>query len=98
MLDLSQYPLRVRRAVAMRLLCIENDDLFKKVVDATPGLAHKLPGETNAKYLTSVIAKMLSPNDSSRCATEGEVVKRQNKDGRRKKSARTSATKPKRTS
>lgn len=72
---LSKYPARVRRAVAMQLLCIENDDTFKKVVDANPGLAHKLPGETESKYLTEVIAKLLQPTDSSRCATRGEEKK-----------------------
>lgn len=71
----------------MELLCIDHDHTFKKVVDAVPELAHKLPGEKKAKYLTSVIEKLLKPGlaavmdrrnkdrNSSRCATEGEEKK-----------------------
>jgi len=62
--DLSKYPARISRSVAMQLLCV-NRKTFKKVVDANPQLRHRLPGEQRDKYLTAEIAKLLSP----RCAT-----------------------------
>ena len=60
MIDLSKYPSRVTRAVAMELLSIDDKALFTKVVDANPELIHRLPGETRARYRTSVIADLLS--------------------------------------
>lgn len=55
----TQHGLRVRRATAMRLLCITDDAAFYKVVDANPTLAHRLPGEVQAKYLTAEIFALL---------------------------------------
>jgi hypothetical protein len=72
--DLSKYPARVKRHVAMELLSIDDDEVFRKVVDANPDLAHRLPGEKKAKYLTEVIAKLLSPNNPA-------VIDRRDKDG-----------------
>lgn len=66
--DFSKEPARVTRARAMELLCIDDDRTFRKVIDANPQIAHRLPGETRAKYLTSELARLLKP----RCATEGE--------------------------
>lgn len=63
--ELSKQPARVTRHVAMELLCIDDSRTFKKVVDANPEIKHTLPGEKRAKYLTSVIVRLLDP----RCAT-----------------------------
>lgn len=72
--DLSTYPARVTRAVAMELLSISDDDTFKKVVaawDAQPGLderdklVSKLPGEGRAKYRTRAIDLLLNPPNKS---------------------------------
>lgn len=52
---------RVRRAKAMELLNIDSDRTFAKVVDANPQLAHRLPGETQDKYLTEQIFRLLHP-------------------------------------
>jgi hypothetical protein len=66
--ELTGYPVRVTRSVAMNLLAITRDEMFAKVVaahDSQKGLAEKdklvskLPGEQRAKYRVSVIAKML---------------------------------------
>ena len=70
MSDLNEYPARVSRAVAMQLLGIRDDATFRKVVDATPDLLHKLPGESYGKYRVTAIARLLST--SPRCATRGE--------------------------
>lgn len=64
--DLSKYPARVSRHVAMELLCVDDGRVFRKIVDANPNLAHRLPGEKRAKYLLSVIIRLLQPD---RCAT-----------------------------
>lgn len=69
-----EHGARVRRAEAMRLLDIADERTFNKVVDATPHLRHRLPGESQDKYVTSVIY-FLRP-DISRCATSGEEKKR----------------------
>lgn len=70
MSDLSKYPARVTRHVAMELLCIDDPRVFRKVIDANPDLAHRLPGEKKAKYLLAIIARLLEPeNCNSRCAT-----------------------------
>ncbi len=61
---------RVRRATAMQLLCIESEQTFKKVVDANPGLVHRLKGETQPKYVTAEIFRLLPI--SAWCATDGE--------------------------
>jgi hypothetical protein len=70
MADLSKYPARVTRHVAMELLCIVDPRVFRKVIDANPDLAHRLPGEKKAKYLLAIIARLMEPeNCESRCAT-----------------------------
>lgn len=43
----------------MELLCIASHEVFNKVVDATPGLEHRLPGERRSKYVTAVIVRLL---------------------------------------
>lgn len=63
------HGLRVRRSQAMALLSIGHADTFRKVVDANPGLAHRVPGEKQDKYVTSVIYNLRS---ESRCAACGE--------------------------
>jgi hypothetical protein len=68
--DFSQYPARVSRQTAMALLCISSSETFRKVVDATPDLPHKLPGEVRSKYKVSVIARILT-STNPRCATRG---------------------------
>jgi hypothetical protein len=68
MSDLSKYTARVTRHVAMELLCIDDPRVFRKVIDANPDLAHRLPGEKKAKYLRAVIDRLLQP-ENSRCAT-----------------------------
>lgn len=60
---------RVPRWVALRALDITEDATLKKVVDANPDLVHKLPGETKARYRSTVIARLLAGN---RCAAQGE--------------------------
>ena len=65
---------RVRRSDAMRLLVITNRHTFNKVVDANPGMRHRIPGEGQYKYLTAVIYNLLA--NPTRCATEGEDVKK----------------------
>jgi hypothetical protein len=64
---------RVGRGIAMRALDIEHDETFKKIVDATPDLAHRLPGEGKTRYRSSVICQLLI---SFRCAAKGEKVKK----------------------
>lgn len=64
---------RVPRSTAMRALCVENDNTWKKIVDATPELTHKLPGEQKVKYRSVVIVRLLA---DSRCAAQGEGAKR----------------------
>lgn len=71
--DLSDYPARVTRAVAMELLCVNTDRAFKKVVDANPRLRHKLPGETRWRYLREEIARLLSPNAASRAGVSTQA-------------------------
>lgn len=66
-----EHGVRVRRAKAMELLGIARDDIFTKVVDATPELRHRLPGESRDRYVTAVIYQ-LRP-EFSRCATRGEA-------------------------
>ena len=61
---------RVRRAEAMILLAIRSKELFKKVVDANPKMKHKLRGEGQTKYLTTVIFNLLPA--AARCAINGE--------------------------
>ena len=61
---------RVRRARAMALLQIRDKHVFKKVVDANPAMKHKLRGEGQSKYLTTVIFSLLPA--AARCATNGE--------------------------
>jgi hypothetical protein len=65
MIDLSKEPARVGRKRAMQLLSIPSGKIFAKVVDANPDLVHKLKGEQRAKYLTSVIARLLQPVPAS---------------------------------
>lgn len=64
--DLSAYPARVSRSTAMQLLCIKTDVLFRKVVDATPEIVHRLPGEKRSRYRISVIADLLARNPGVR--------------------------------
>ena len=64
---------RVRRATAMRLLCVEDPRTFQKVVDANQQLAHKLKGETQPKYLVVEIFALLPM--TAWCATSGEGLK-----------------------
>lgn len=68
--DLSTYPARVPRAVAMELLDISDHNTFNNVVaahDAKRGLdekdklVSKLPGERRAKYRTRAIDLLLNP-------------------------------------
>lgn len=66
-----EHGVRVRRAVAMALLGIADSHTFRKVVDATPELEHRLPGERQARYVTAVIYQL---RPESRCATRGEVT------------------------
>lgn len=66
-----EHGVRVPRAVAMALLSIADHETFNKVVDATPALRHRLPGESRDKYVTAVIYQ-LRP-EFSRCATRGEA-------------------------
>ena len=73
--DLSQEPARVSRKRAMELLCIQDKRVFSKVVDANPDIVHKLKGETRAKYLTSVIARLLSPRQSGLQSNGGKGSK-----------------------
>lgn len=88
----SPLPARVSRQTAMSLLCIDNKATFRKVVDANPRLVHKLPGEKRAKYLTSVITELLSPNSRCVALREGanesatvQVRKKSRRDNRRTK-------------
>ena len=62
-----RYGARVRRSEAMAILCISDSRIFHKVVDATPGLAHRVPGERQAKYVTAVLYFLLPVQ--TRCAT-----------------------------
>lgn len=55
----AEHGARVRRTEAMALLGIRDKHTFTKVVDANPQMRHKLPGEGQAKYLTSVIFELL---------------------------------------
>lgn len=64
-----EHGLRVRRAEAMALLDIKTNLLFQKVVDANPGLAHRVPGEKQDKYVTAVIYAL---RPASRCVACGE--------------------------
>jgi hypothetical protein len=63
------HGLRVRRAVAMALLDVSDERTFRKIVDANPELAHRIPGESQDRYVTSVIYRLLP---TARCATRGE--------------------------
>ncbi len=74
MFDLSNEPARVTRQRAMELLCIADDKVFAKVVDANPELVHKLPGETRARYRTDIIARLLNPTSGVR-PSEGRAFK-----------------------
>lgn len=74
----ARHGARVRRSQAMGLLGIRDGDVFKKVVDANPELKHKLTGEGQTKYLTSVIFGLVGtpgegtrPTSAARCATSG---------------------------
>lgn len=58
--EIDNYPARVTRAAAMRLLAV-GSKTFAKIVDANPQLAHRLPGETRHKYLLVEIRRLLSP-------------------------------------
>jgi hypothetical protein len=95
--DLSKYPARVTRCVAMELLSVKDDETFRKVIDANPDLAHTLPGETKAKYLLVVIARLLEPN-KSRCATGFLEGNKSPKSNVQCPKASADAAKPKRTS
>jgi hypothetical protein len=85
MIDVSKYPARVGRGVAMALLGVATHKMFSKIVeahDSKPGLdaaqrlAHKLPGEGRAKYRVEAIALLLNPPPQTaatpRRATRGE--------------------------
>lgn len=62
---------RVRRAQAMALLNVRSPETFRKIVDANPGLRHRLDGEGQTWYVTAVIFTML-PNDARRAAGSGD--------------------------
>ncbi len=64
----AMHGARVRRGKAMELLCITDEEAFYKVVDANPHMRHRIKGESQSKYLTSVIYELITP----KCATEGE--------------------------
>ena len=66
------HGLRLRRAQAMALLQIRDKAAFKKVVDANPGMRHKLSGEGQTRYLTAVVFGLLPA--AARCATNGEEI------------------------
>lgn len=55
----SEYPARVARATAMRILAITDDKVFRKVVDANPQVVHRIAGEVRAKYLTAELFRLL---------------------------------------
>jgi len=57
----------------MALLCIANHRVFNKVVDATPGLEHRLPGEHRSKYVTAVLLRLL--NSPTVCDPRGGTSK-----------------------
>lgn len=52
-------PARITSGEAMQLLGIKAKATWRKVVDANPHLAHKLPGEVRAKYLTAAVLALL---------------------------------------
>lgn len=66
----ARHGARVRRSQAMRLLTINQDEVFKKFVDAHPEMKHQLDGEGQCKYLTEVI--WLHLPTVTRCATRRE--------------------------
>lgn len=66
MTDFNKLPARVPRSRAMELLSITSERVFAKVVDANPGMKHKLKGEKRCKYLTAVIAELLTPKSPVR--------------------------------
>lgn len=70
MMELREYVrahgARVSRGLAMTLLCITDSHTFRKVVDANPALAHRLPGEGRSKYSTAEIHRLLAAR--ARCA------------------------------
>ena len=68
----KDHGIRVRRAEAMALLGHKDKAVFKKVVDANPAMKHRLGGEGQDKYLTSVIYDLLYP---ARCASRLEEAK-----------------------
>lgn len=76
----ADLPARVPRAEAMQLLGIKTDAVFRKVVEAHDSqkglapmdkLAHKLIGETRAKYRTRILLALLASDGRPRCATRG---------------------------
>lgn len=52
-------PARISSGAAMELLGIKSKVTWRKVIDANPHLAHKLPGEVRPKYLTSAVLALL---------------------------------------
>lgn len=71
-LYLMQHGSRVRRCQAMEMLSIGNRETFRKVVDATPGLAHRLPGEGQDRYKTEIIYRLVNQSHHAACGRPGE--------------------------
>lgn len=69
---IREHGSRVRRTKAMMILGIQDSRTFKKVVDANPGMCHRLNGEGQTRYLTAVIFGLLPA--AARCATNGEEI------------------------
>lgn len=56
----NDIPLRVSRAVAMEILGVDRET-FRKILEVNPQLAHRIPGEVRAKYLTRELFALLKP-------------------------------------
>lgn len=56
---IEKHGARVRRAEAMVMLGIHDPAVFRKLLDARPDLSHRLPGESQSKYVTAVIFSLL---------------------------------------
>jgi hypothetical protein len=57
----DDYPVRVDRHTARKLLAVNDDRTFRKIIDANPHIVHRIPGEVRAKYLTRELLALLPP-------------------------------------